>query len=215
MRRRSCAGKALQGVSGRSRACGSRCARGRSFGTVAAMQNLRDKLLKAGLVSEKDIQDAERKKRDDKPKPASFKARVARESEEDRQRREAFAAREAEHSEERRKEAAKKAEARMQSERAHKIRQIVESNRVREPSGAVSFHFVKRSGKIGRLAISAETAKLLEAGAAAIVEDPGQPEPAVVPGAAAQRVYAVDPHAIRFWNGPEKPIGFEEPPGDA
>jgi uncharacterized protein YaiL (DUF2058 family) len=179
------------------------------------MQNLRDKLLKAGLVSEKDLKEAERKKRDDKPRPASFKARVAKESEEDRQRREAFAAREAEQSEERRKEAAKKAEARMQSERAHKIRQIVESNRIREPAGEVSFHFVKRSGKIGRIAVSAETAKLLGAGAAAIVEDPGQPEPAVVPAAAAQRVYAVDPHAIRFWNGPEKPIGFDEPPGQA
>ena len=177
------------------------------------MQNLRDKLLKAGLVSENDIKEAERKKRDDKPKAQhirqSFQARAQQETEEDRQRREAFALREAEVAAERRKEAAKKAEARMQSERAQKIRQLVESNRMREPAGEVSFHFVKRSGKIGRLAVSAETAKLLEAGAAAIVEDPGQPEPAVLPGAAAERVYAVDAHAIRFWNGPEKPIGFE------
>jgi uncharacterized protein YaiL (DUF2058 family) len=175
------------------------------------MQNLRDKLLKAGLVSEKDVKDAEQKRREQKPKPASFKARVEQQSDEERQRREAFAAREAELADERRQEAAKKAEARMQSERAHKIRQLVESHRIREPAGEVSFHFVKRSGKIGRLAVSPETAKLLEAGAAALVEDPGQPEPAVLPGAAAERVHAVDPLAIRFWNGPEKPIGFNDP----
>ena len=176
------------------------------------MQNLRDKLLKAGLVSEHDIKESERRKRDDKPKAQqSFKARAQQETDEQRQRREAFAVREAEVAAERRKEAAKKAEARMQSERAQKIRQLVDSHRLREPAGEVSFHFAKRSGKIGRLAVSPETAKLLEAGAAAIVEDPGQPEPAVLPGDAAQRVYAVDPLAIRFWNGPEKPIGFDDP----
>jgi uncharacterized protein YaiL (DUF2058 family) len=175
------------------------------------MQNLRDKLLKAGVVSEKDVQEAERKKRDDRPRPGGFKARAQQETEEQRQRREAFAAREAELAEERRKEAAKKAEARLQSERAHKIRQLVEAHRIRDQGREASFHFVKRSGKIGRLAVSAETARLLEAGAAAIVEDPGQPEPAVLPGPAAQSVHAVDPRAIRFWNGPSKPIGFEDP----
>ena len=130
-------------------------------------------------------------------------------SEEERQRRETFAAREAELAEERRQEAAKKAEARQQSERAHRLRQLVEASRVREAPGEVNFHFVKRSGKVGRLAISPETAKLLESGAAAVVEDPGNPEHAVVPGEAAKRIYEVDKQAVRFWFGPEKPIGFE------
>lgn len=178
------------------------------------MQNLRDKLLKAGLVSEQDVQEAERKRRDERPRPGA-KARAAPESEEDRQRREAFAAREAELAEERRKEAAKRAEAQMQSERAHKIRRLVEEHRIREPAGEASFHFVKRSGKIGKLLVSPETAKLLEAGSAALVEDPGQPEPAVLPSAAAQRVYAIDARAIRFWNGPQKPIGFDDPDAPA
>src|SRR3954471_3644426 len=140
---------------------------------------------------------------------ATVKAREDAVSAEERQRQEAFALREAELSDERRKEAAKKAEARMQSERALRLRQLVEANRVREPPGEVNFHFVKRSGKIGRLAVSPDTAKLLETGAAAVVEDPGQPEHAVVPSEAAERIYQVDPQAIRFWFGPEKPIGFE------
>jgi uncharacterized protein YaiL (DUF2058 family) len=97
----------------------------------------------------------------------------------------------------------------MQSERAHRLRHLVEANRLREALGDVHFHFVKRSGKIGRLAVSPETAKLLESGAAAVVEDPGQPEHAIVHGEVAKRIYEVDPRAIRFWFGPEKPIGFD------
>lgn len=170
------------------------------------MQNLRDKLLKAGLVTEKQAKEAERGTR--KPQ-GTVKQQQQSVSEEERQRREAFALREAELAEERRKEAAKKTEARQQSERAHRLRQLVEKNRVREPPGDVNFHFVKRSGKIGRLAVSAETARLLESGAAAVVEDPGNPEHAVVPSEAAKRIYEVDKQAVRFWFGPEKPIGFE------
>ena len=52
--------------------------------------------------------------------------------------------------------------------------------------------------------------KVLEQGAAAVVDDPGSPDCAVVPADAAKRVYEVDPQAIRFWYGPEKPIGFSD-----
>ena len=170
------------------------------------MQNLRDKLLKAGLVSDKQAQEAAR---DQRP-PKKHREREEAQSVEEKQRRDAFAAREAELGEERRKEAAKVAEAKMQSERARRLRQLVESNRLREAPGEVSFHFVKRSGKIGRLALSPETAKLLESGGAAVVDDPGSPEQAVVPAEAAKRIYQVDPQAIRFWLGPDKPIGFSD-----
>ena len=170
------------------------------------MQNLRDTLLKAGLVSDKQVQEAARTERP----PKRHREREDAQSVEEKQRREAFAAREAELGEERRKEAAKVAEAKMQSERARRLRQLVESNRLREAPGEVSFHFVKRSGKIGRLAISPATAKLLESGAAAVVDDPGSPDHAVVPAEAARRIYEVDPQAIRFWLGPDKPIGFSD-----
>jgi uncharacterized protein YaiL (DUF2058 family) len=169
------------------------------------MQNLRDKLLKAGLVTEKQATEAARETRP----PKKHREREKVESEEERQRREAFALREAEVAEERRKEAAKVAEARMQSERARRLRQIVESNRVDDP-GASLFHYVKRSGKIGRLAIGLETQKLLESGAAAVVDDPGAPDCAIVPAEAAKKIYEVDPQAIRFWHGPDKPIGFSD-----
>jgi uncharacterized protein YaiL (DUF2058 family) len=171
------------------------------------MQNLRDKLLKAGLVSEKQAQEAARDHRQGSAK--KHREREKEVTEEERQRREAFAAREVEVAEERRREAAKQTEARMQSERARRLRQIVETNRIRE-AGDVSFHYVKRSGKIGRLDVSVATQQKLEQGAAAVVEDPGAPDCAVVDGEAAKRIYDVDPQAIRFWFGPEKPIGFSD-----
>ena len=171
------------------------------------MQNLRDKLLKAGLVTEKQAREAAKDQRQGSARP--HRAREKQVSEEERQRREAFAAREAELAEERRKEAAKQAEARMQSERARRLRQLVETHRIRE-AGEISFHYVRRSGKIGRLDVSPQTQKDLEQGAAAVVEDPGSPDCAVVPGEAAKRIYQVDPQAIRFWYGPEKPIGFSD-----
>src|SRR5437588_3154336 len=169
------------------------------------MQNLRDKLLKAGLVTEKQAKEAERTQRP----PRRHREREEQVSEEERQRREAFAAHEAEQAEERRKEAARAAEARMQSDRARRLRQIVESNRIDDP-GASMFHYVRRSGKIGRLALGLDTQKLLESGGAAVVEDPGSPDCAVVPAEAAKKIHEVDPQAIRFWHGPDKPIGFSD-----
>src|SRR5256885_16140344 len=97
------------------------------------MQNLRDKLLKAGLVTEKQAQEAAKEQR--QGSAGKHREREKQISEEERQRREAFAARETELADERRKEAAKQAEARMQAPRA----------------GEISFHYVRRSGKIGRL----------------------------------------------------------------
>src|SRR5256714_11625185 len=170
------------------------------------MQNLRDKLLKAGLVTEKQAKESER--RGAKPQ-GTVKQKEQSISEEERQRREAFALREAELAEERRKEAAKRTEARQQSERALRLRQLVEANRVREPPAEGNSNFVKRSGKVGRLAVSQETAKLLESGAAAVVEDPGNPEHAVVAGEAAKRIFEVDKLAVRVWFGPEEAIGVE------
>jgi uncharacterized protein len=172
------------------------------------MQNLRDKLLKAGLVTEKQAHDAAREQRQGAGKK-QHREREKAVSEEERQRHEAFAAREAELAEERRKEAAKLAEARMQSERARRLRQLVETHRIRE-SGELVFHYVRRNGKVGRLDVSVETQKKLEQGAAAVVDDPGSPDCAVVSADAARRIYEVDSQAIRFWYGPEKPIGFSD-----
>jgi len=171
------------------------------------MQNLRDKLLKAGLVTEKQAQEAAREHRQGPER--SHRQREKALTEEEQQRRAAFAAREAELAEERRKEAEKQAEARMQSERARRLRQLVETHRIRE-AGEVAFHYVRRNGKVGRLDVSAQTQQRLEQGAAAVVDDPGSPDCAVVPAEAAKRIYEVDQQAIRFWYGPSKPIGFSD-----
>lgn len=171
------------------------------------MQSLRDKLLKAGLVTE---EQAKKSERDGKSGPKKTHRQAEQKvSLEEQQRRDAFAAHAAEQAEERRKEEAKRAEAKMQSERARRLRQIVESQRISDP-GASLFHYVRRSGKIGRLAIGLETQKLLESGAAAVVDDPGSPDCAVVPAEAAKRIYEVDPQSIRFWCGPDKPIGYSD-----
>lgn len=172
------------------------------------MQNLRDKLLKAGLVTQKQVERAE-KAPAHRPRPGPPPARPV--SEEERQRREAFAAHDAEKAAERQKELEKLAEARAQSERAHALRALIEEHALREPPGEVAFHYQKRSGKIGRLALSPETAALLEAGKAAVVEDPGRPDPAIVPAHAAKKAWKIDPRAVFFWAGPEKPIGFDDP----
>ncbi len=178
------------------------------------MQNLRDKLLKAGLVSADDVKKAEQK-RPPRPEPRREPRSESRsESEEERKVREAFAAREAEKAEERKREAAKAHEARMQSQRAKALQALVREHKMQDALGEVAFHYVKRSGKIGKLALKAELAGLLEKGQAAVVEDPGQPECVVVPAKAAEKFYAVDPKSIRFWAGPDKPVGFEDVGGE-
>src|SRR3954468_14455225 len=106
------------------------------------MQNLRDKLMKAGLVTEKQAQEAERDQRQGTPK--KHREREKAESQEEKERREAFAGREGELAEERRKESARQAEARMQSERARQLRQLVEAHRIRD-AGEVAFHYVRRN----------------------------------------------------------------------
>ena len=176
------------------------------------MQNLRDKLLKAGLVTEGQVKNAEQKQRAPKPGPHQHTPNTPRAPATlaERQAQEAFRARDAEVSEERRKEHAKLAEAKAQSERARSLRALVEQHRLREPIGEAQFHFVRRSGKVGRLLVSPATARLLEEGAAAVVENPGQTDPAVLPAEAAKQAHRIDPRAIFFWNGPQKPIGFED-----
>jgi uncharacterized protein YaiL (DUF2058 family) len=177
------------------------------------MQNLRDKLLKAGLVTESQVKKAETDKVRGKERPQGRPQRPAPQplSEEERQAQQAFAAREAEVSEERRREAAKAAEAKAQSERARSLRALVLSHKIEQPPvGEAQFHFVRRSGKVGRLLVTAQTQALLEQGAAAVVENPGQPDPVVLPAEAAKEAYRIDPRAVFFWNGPQKPIGFED-----
>ncbi len=165
------------------------------------MQNLRDKLLKAGLVSQAQVEKAEKTK-DQKRPPQQQRPQPAPRvlTEEERQRQEAFAAHEAEKAAERQKELDKVAEARKQSERAHGLRKLIEAHAIVEPIGENVFHYQKRSGKIGRVLVSADLQQKLENGDAAIVEDPGRPDPALLPAHAAEKAHAIDPRAVFFWS---------------
>ena len=188
------------------------------------MQNLRDKLLKAGLVTETQVKKALEPPKDP-PKQPSGQARpqhgrpqqqrpvLVPLTETELQAQQAFRARDLEVSEARRKDAAKSAEAKAQSERARALRALVQKHQLTQPPlGEAQFHFVRRSGKVGRLLITSETQALLEQGAAAVVENPGQPDPVVLPAEAAKEAYRIDPRSVFFWNGPQKPIGFEDVP---
>jgi uncharacterized protein YaiL (DUF2058 family) len=189
------------------------------------MQNLRDKLLKAGLVTEKQVETALKTKSNPRPDKGPRRAnapdarwqaerpRTEAErqlDEQELQRAQAFAAREAEVSEQRRRDAARQSEARLQSERARSLRALIGSERLHETLGEVPFHFVRRSGKVGRLALTPAIARLLEEGAAAVVELPGETDPAILPSDAAKKAFRIDPRAIFFWAGPQKPIGFDD-----
>jgi len=170
------------------------------------MQNLRDKLLKAGLVTEKQVEKA---LTDHKRSPKPPRPQPRAQSPEEAQRAAAFAARDAELSEQRRREQAKAAEAKQQSERARSLRALIAQHRMQDTLGEVSFHFVRRSGKVGRLALTPAIARLLEDGAAAVVEMPGETDPALLLSDIAKKAWAIDPRAIFFWAGPQKPIGFD------
>jgi hypothetical protein len=41
---------------------------------------------------------------------------------------------------------------------------------------------------------------------------PGETDPAILMSDAAKRAWSIDPRAIFFWAGPQKPIGFDDLP---
>lgn len=178
------------------------------------MQNLRDKLLKVGLVDKRRKQAAETEaRRERKQKTAAEQAH------EEELRQQEYAARLAAEAEAQRRLEAERAEERAQHERRHRVRSIADRWSIRQHKpGPQRFYFAQRSGKIGRFQISAETAEGLSQGALAIVErqaDPGgtlalSETHVLVPWEAAERVLAIEPQAVRFWARSSQPIGITE-----
>lgn len=176
------------------------------------MQNLRDKLLKAGLVTSEEAQRAEADKTPKarpRSEPPGRRERPARppDSRALRPASEPAVPRlpplpgSKEHQ---RLEAAK------QRELAEKLRALVYSAQVPVEVGAHTFHFVTRKGRLRRLELSEAQAKLLEEGKLAVVErqEPAQIEHSLVPPETAEQMAALFPKAVRFLNRPEAPIGF-------
>ncbi len=187
------------------------------------MQSLRDKLLKAGLVSEEaakksETEKAERAKRAEAPR-APRDARPPR-SERPAPRYERPAPERASVEREIRvpklpplpgSKEAHRLQAKKQVELDRKLREMVTATEVGKEPGATTFHFVTRKNTLRRLELTEAQAKLLETGALAVVErpDPDKIEHALVPAETARAMAKLSAKAVRFLNDPTgTKVGF-------
>ena len=152
------------------------------------MQSLRDKLLKAGLVSAQQAErvDAEQRAakhpRPHPPTPAPVDPK-----------------------------AQQRLSALEQRQLDRKLRELARGGEVPREEGERTFHFQTRKAKLRRIDLSDAQAKKLEAGELAIVEcpEPAQIEHVLVSAAAAEKMAKLSDKAVRFWNRADAPIGFD------
>jgi uncharacterized protein YaiL (DUF2058 family) len=167
------------------------------------MQSLRDKLMKAGLVSEADAKKAEVDKREAprSPRPAR-EARPARHDD--------FSGRIPKLPPLAGSKEAHRQLAKQQLETDRAIREKVLSSQVPVEPGATVFYFVTRKNKLRRLELSEAQAKQLQDGALAVVErpDPDKIDHALVPPAIAEELLALSQKAVRFLNKSGAQVGF-------
>lgn len=183
------------------------------------MQSLKDKLLKAGLVTEDDAKRAEaakqappqRSRPDDRParrddRPPRRDERPPREA----VSAEPAAARLPKFAPLPGSKEANRQQAKKQLELDRTIREKVLATQVVRASGETPFYFVTRKNKLRRLELSVEQAKAVETGALAIVErpDPDQIEHALVPAAVARELLALNPKVVRFLKADDAAVGF-------
>lgn len=135
------------------------------------MQNLRDQLLKAGVIDKKKKRHADRESKSERRKKGA-RTVAAEEQERAAAHEEKLAA---QRNEARARDEQKKAE-RAASESLYRARDLVTKGIVRQGRrGNRRFHFVTRGGRIPFLTISEELALQLERGQVAIVEVPLEP----------------------------------------
>lgn len=158
------------------------------------MQSLRDKLLKAGLVTEDQARKSTETKRAPAARPAPSPAAMSvpklppmpgsREYQ--------------------RLESAK------QQQLTQELRARVVASQVALEPGEHTFHFVTRKGKLRRLDLSPSQAARLENGELAVVErhDPAQIEHALVPASVAEELLGLSEKVVRFLARPGNPVGF-------
>lgn len=131
-----------------------------------AMQNLRDKLLKAGLVDKKQKTQVDTQDRRDKKQKGADQLAA---QEEAKQR--AFAEKLAAEAEAKRQYESERAAERLRHEARDRVRNICERWAVRQRRpGQRRFYFIRRSGRIGYLLVSDELLEKLSVGAMAIIE---------------------------------------------
>lgn len=180
------------------------------------MQSLKDKLLKAGVVTEEQAKKASEappkmapvSKSVSRPPPASTqRAAPQHRSARPVERAEAplpkFAPLPG-------SKQAQREESRKQLELDKQIRERVYAAEVPQDFGATVFYFVTRKNKLRRLTLTEAQAKKLETGELAVVErpDPGALEHALVPAAVAEELSKLSEKTVRFFNKPGAAVGF-------
>ncbi|MFZ5441326.1 MAG: DUF2058 family protein [Myxococcota bacterium] len=188
------------------------------------MQSLRDKLLKAGLVSEEAAKKAEadkaakpasrppQERRDERPPRRDDRPprRDDRPPQHDRRRDEPLPLRVPKLPPMAGSKEAHRQQARKQLELDRQLRELVVANTVPQEPGATPFYFVTRKNKLRRMELTAEQAKKLELGELAVVErpDPDKIEHALVPPAIAEQLLKLSSRAVRFLNKEGAKVGF-------
>jgi uncharacterized protein YaiL (DUF2058 family) len=176
-----------------------------------ALGNIRDKLLKAGLVDKKQKQQADTQDRRDK-KQKSADQHIA----DDEERKRQFAERQATEAAAQRQQEEERAVERAVHEQRNRVSNICDRWAVRsQKPGQRRFYYVKRSRFIGHLLINDGLCDQLLLGSLVIVErQPDDDAHVLLPPDAAERVQAIDPVAVRFWARSKEPIGYvAEPAG--
>lgn len=169
------------------------------------MQSLKDKLMKAGLVTEADAKRAEAEKKAAPPRPPRAPEREHRDCRSPRSEARIPKLAPLAGSKE-----ANRLIAKQQLETDRAIREKVHAAQVALEPGATVFYFVTRKNKLRRLELSEAQAKLLQDGKLAVVErpDPDKIEHALVPPQVAEALLALSPKAVRFLNKAGAQVGF-------
>jgi len=164
------------------------------------MQNLRDQLLKTGLITKGQKQQVEQDKRRERKQLKKGQAdEIAR-----AQQRQAYEAKlEAQRAADRQR-AAEQHELLEAKERLLRIRHIIDYWKLsEEPSGTRRCYFVTQNNRVKYLYVSEPMALQLSTGTLAIVEYPGEfeePRYLLIEGDAAALVAHIDPTYVRFHN---------------
>ncbi|HET6980552.1 MAG TPA: hypothetical protein VFI53_00350 [Myxococcaceae bacterium] len=179
------------------------------------MQNLRDKLLKAGLVSAEQAAKAE-KTAEPAPRPERRRERPEHPNPGAKPGGPMLVARLQPLSAVPKlpplpgSKASQRLEAKRQRFLDSQLRERVLAAQVPVEPGERAFYFVTRKNRLRRLELSDAQAEALEQGRLAVVErpDPAQIEHALVPGEVALGLVKEFPKAVRFLNAPGSPVGF-------
>ena len=163
------------------------------------MQNLRDQLVKTGLVSKGQKHQVEQEKRRERKQLKKGEADALAQE----QQRLAYEARlEAQRVADRERAAAQRTQFEAK-EKLLRIQHITDYWRLEEPTGTLRWYFMTRNNVVKHLSVSEPLGLQLSTGALAIVERPDEleePRYVLIEREAAELVARVDPTYVRFHN---------------